>query len=157
MNDVRPPAPIDRHGVSHMKYMHARRRESAMKNRFKTAVGDQISKHVVPRLDNYNKRRAIRTSDLISLELRSGPGRELHTRVSGRGQYRRWTPATVLRTSFGRGWKALTRRRVQKNKPSITSARAPRNVTRKHARRQRRQIFSKLLTITSLTTDVQLH
>ena len=116
MNDVRPPAPIDRHGVSHMKYMHARRRESAMKDRFKTAVGDQISKHVLPRLDNYNKRRAIRTSDLISLELRSGPGRELHTRVSGRGQYRRWTPATVLRTSFGRGWKASTRRRVQKKR-----------------------------------------
>ena len=29
----------------------------------------------------------------------------------------------------------------RKNEPSITSARAPRNVTRKHARRQRRQIF----------------
>jgi hypothetical protein len=108
---VDPPAIVDVRSQSHLKFLWERRRNQCLNASLKTVVEDHLDAQVLPKLDRYNKRFAIRVSDLINLRPRLG--KLALTLVRGKGTYRRWTNEAVQRACFGRGWTAALKRRTQ--------------------------------------------
>ena len=102
---------IDRHGHSHIQFMTARRQIVRLQADAKTSVMQHIGAHVIPRLEHYNKKFAVRLCDIIRL----GPKlNRSKTQVRGRGDYRSWTSSAILKACFGRGWYAAIRRRIRR-------------------------------------------
>jgi hypothetical protein len=85
---------------------------------------------VLPRLYKYNKKHALRAGDIVDLQLKSQPLKRKHGVVSGTGQWKKLTPATILRVSFGRGWTPSLRKRVARKRAvdRLRPGKTPRNV-----------------------------